>query len=169
MNFKNIVYKNKIINGYLITDCGKVFSNLKGKNLREKKQVITNKGYCRIQLKTNIGCKNFMVHRLVAIAFVDGDKSLEVNHKDFNKTNNRFENLEWVTRKQNMNHAFVNEKIQSCKGEKNGSSVLSEKQVIKIKELIHRKITISKIATMFKVSRSAISKIRCGRTWCHIK
>jgi hypothetical protein len=46
-----------------------------------------------------------MVHRLVAKAFVSGyDEGLQVNHIDENKQNNRYDNLEWVTSKQNNNH-----------------------------------------------------------------
>jgi len=46
-----------------------------------------------------------LIHRLVAIAFVEGDHSLTVNHKDGNKLNNRAENLEWVTLEENTLHA----------------------------------------------------------------
>lgn len=45
------------------------------------------------------------VHRLVAQAFIPGDASLEINHKDGDKTNNRANNLEWVTRSQNQIHS----------------------------------------------------------------
>jgi hypothetical protein len=49
------------------------------------------------------------VHRLVAKAFVekpDIDQYLEVNHKDSDKTNNHYSNLEWVTRSQNIQHSY---------------------------------------------------------------
>ena len=49
------------------------------------------------------------VHRLVAKAFVekpDTDQYLEVNHKDSDKTNNHYSNLEWVTRSQNIQHSY---------------------------------------------------------------
>ena len=48
-----------------------------------------------------------LVHRLVAMAFIDGyTPGLEVNHKDLNKQNNRADNLEWVTHSQNAYHQY---------------------------------------------------------------
>ena len=53
--------------------------------------------------------KMFMVHRLVASAFL-GDMSvygLQVNHKDGCRRNNKLENLEWVTASENLKHAYA--------------------------------------------------------------
>ena len=56
------------------------------------------RGYSVVQLwKNNIG-KTFFLHRLVGQAFVDGDQSLTIDHKDTNKRNNLPSNLEYVTR-----------------------------------------------------------------------
>lgn len=47
------------------------------------------------------------VHRMVSMSFIDNIYSKpQVNHKDGNKTNNKLDNLEWVTRSENMRHAF---------------------------------------------------------------
>ena len=50
--------------------------------------------------------KNFYVHRLVAAAFVAGDRALTVNHIDGDKSNNCASNLEWVSQRQNNVHAI---------------------------------------------------------------
>jgi hypothetical protein len=63
---------------------------------------ITKDGY--FQLELNHG-KKMVVHRLVAMAFVPGDFGLTVNHKNGNKTDNRPDNLEWVSAVQNTMHA----------------------------------------------------------------
>jgi hypothetical protein len=77
---------------------------LPGKYLRTN---VTPKGYLRIQLAKNGTQKNFMVHRLVASAFLDNPDQLpEVNHRDGNKKNNHVANLEWVTGSDNQLHAY---------------------------------------------------------------
>lgn len=87
---------------YEVSDMGNV------RNKKTKKIIVGDKnnvGYRRVTLYTPIK-KRFFVHRLVAYHFCHGYKEdLVVNHKDGNKLNNNFNNLEWVTRKENMRHA----------------------------------------------------------------
>lgn len=62
--------------------------------------------YLRVGLSTNSNKKFINIHRLVAIHFCEGFKEgLVVNHKDGNTLNNHYSNLEWVTQKQNNDHA----------------------------------------------------------------
>lgn len=68
-------------------------------------------GYCHIGLTKDGVTKTFLVHRLIAIAFIENDGDLpEINHIDCNGCNNRVENLEWCDRKHNVNHADRTEK-----------------------------------------------------------
>lgn len=61
-------------------------------------------------LATSLGVNNSIrVHRVVAKAFVPGFfEGADVNHKDENKQNNKQDNLEWVTHKDNCNYGFRN-------------------------------------------------------------
>ena len=74
------------------------------KKLKEKQTRI------RYSLKTNIktsknGLKGFYLHRIVAITFLENpNNNKEVNHKDGNPYNNKLSNVEWCSRKENMNH-----------------------------------------------------------------
>jgi hypothetical protein len=67
------------------------------------------KGYAKVYL--SVGSKKYSksVHRLIAETFIDNpEKKQTVNHIDCNKLNNRVDNLEWMTNKENMRHAFDN-------------------------------------------------------------
>ena len=71
-------------------------------------------GYPIVHLKVQGKGKSFRVHRLVGEAFVDNPHNYdEINHIDENKANNYYLNLEWCTRKQNMNHGTAMERAHS--------------------------------------------------------
>lgn len=87
----------------------------------EKKPVEVG-GYLYFCLSKNGQSRRFAAHRLVAMAFLENpDNKPEINHKDCNRKNNRADNLEWVTRQENVNHAVVNGRIHPYdrKGDKN--------------------------------------------------
>lgn len=66
-------------------------------------------GYRQVQLFGDGGSKMVCVHRLVAEAFIPNPDSLpQVNHLDYDRTNNRVENLEWCTHSHNMKHSWLN-------------------------------------------------------------
>lgn len=65
------------------------------------------RGYRRVDLRKNGERCRFLVHRLVAEAFIPRpDAKYEVNHIDGDKTNNMAENLEWCDHQENMKHAY---------------------------------------------------------------
>ena len=73
---------------------------------RPVREIVDSLGYSRLSLSKNGIVKAHKIHRLVAEAFLLG--SGHINHIDGNKQNNRIENLEFCTIKQNNNHAFEN-------------------------------------------------------------
>lgn len=87
---------------YAVSEKGDVINVRSGRTLR----TVLNNGYVKVQLSTNGIRRSYPVHRLVARAFVPNpDNKPYVNHKDGNKENNCFNNLEWVTAKENDAHA----------------------------------------------------------------
>lgn len=107
---------------YQISNYGRVFSCLSG---RIRKTSINNKGYEVVHLYKNAADKSFTIHFLVAKAFVPNTFLYkEINHKDENKTNNYYENLEWCSRKYNQEYSGNIKKwsIAGAKGNKEASS-----------------------------------------------
>ena len=161
----------KSIDGYerrfLISNHGR----LKSINGRYKKPYITLGnidvlGYRNVMLRDCGKKKQIRIHSLVAKYFCDGhtNERLCVNHKDGNKLNNHYENLEWVTRKENCDHALKTGLINN-KGEKHAMSKLKESDVIKIRELYKTGLTHQKIADQFAVSRRQVGDIVNGKNW----
>lgn len=145
--------------------------------LNEKflKHLPTRCGYLRVGFPIDNKVKYISIHRLVAIAFIPNPENKpEVNHKDGDKTNNRVDNLEWVTSSENQLHSYKNglQKPHSnggAKGELNSHSVLTEKDVIKIRELFSSgKFKQTELADLYEVKRSCIYSIVRFRTWKHI-
>lgn len=70
-----------------------------------KPQIRNN--YYIVNLVNNGIRKTHSVHRLVAQTFLNKPEDKEVvNHKDYNTFNNKVDNLEWCTQKQNINHSL---------------------------------------------------------------
>lgn len=91
------IYKN-----YNISSYGRVQNIVTGRILRLQ---VRKDGYIRIGLCSDSLQKIFRVHRLVGLVFISNpDNKPQINHKDFDKANNRVENLEWVTDEENKAH-----------------------------------------------------------------
>ena len=88
--------------------------------IKNKFGVITNGweqndyGYRKVRLYKDGKAKDFYLHRLVACAFIDNPASKPIiNHIDSNPRNNKASNLEWVTQKENMQHASKNNRLNT--------------------------------------------------------
>ena len=89
---------------YAVSDVGDVVNKITG---CERKPIFDkHTGYLKLDLyENNIPTRKY-IHRLVAETFIGGGDNLDVNHKDGNKLNNSVDNLEFVTRADNLRHAY---------------------------------------------------------------
>lgn len=111
------------------------------------------------------------IHRLVAKSFIENPNNLpQINHKDGNKTNNHYSNLEWCTQSDNMQHRIHTLGVKNWKiGEDLHWTVLTEQQVRQIPILLQEGKTKRFIAKLFKVCPTTITEITKGRSWKHLK
>lgn len=121
---------------------------------------LTAKGYLRVSIKK----RQYFIHRLIALTFIDNSLNKEqINHINGIKTDNRIENLEWVTNQENRNHAVNNNLIAF--DIKLPQTKLTREEVIKIKQLYTDKgISQSILAKAFGVCQQTISKIVNNRS-----
>lgn len=142
------------------------------KYIREKilKASKAGKGYLFVALCKNSKIKSRYVHRLVYEAFNGKiDDGLEINHKDFDKTNNNLNNLEVGTHKHNMHHAIAHGRVPiGIQGEDNRTAVLNEDQVREIKKRLRRGDVQRRIAEDYNVCYQNINNIKQGLSWKHI-
>lgn len=129
---------------------------------------ISNCGYLMCCLSKNGVDKRVVVHRLVAKAFLPhSHKKNCVNHINGVKTDNRQDNLEWVTNKENMSHAARMGLVAS--GESNGNSKLDKKTVLKIRAShIPRVVTFDMLAKKYNITKYTIAAIIQRKIWKHI-
>lgn len=147
-------------NNYAVSDTGQV-KNVKTDKILSQ-HLRNNDGYLQVSLWAQGKRKSFPVHRLVALNFLDNsDNKRDVNHINGIKTDNRVENLEWVTPSENNYHA-VHLKLVNC-------------IPVKIIDLIDNKEynfdSISQAAKYFNLDKRNLSRAlkRKNQVYSHFK
>lgn len=157
---------------YIINEKGEIWNTNTGNKISTK---IEKDGYLRVSLmKYPKGTTYRQVHRLLMMAFcpVPNMDKLQVNHIDGNKLNNKLENLEWVTCKQNIQHAWKNKlaTAENLQGEKTNLSKYTEEDAKKVIQLLlTNEYTDRQIHNMTGLPiRGFIEKIRRKETWKYL-
>ena len=108
---------------YQVSNFGRVkslnYSNTGEEHILKQGKTGRDKDYYCVGLSKNGKLKSYLVHRLVAIAFIQNPNNLpQVNHKDEDKSNNCVWNLEWCDNDYNSNYGTRNEKVAKSKNRK---------------------------------------------------
>lgn len=164
-------------NNLLISNLGRVKTKIRhyqcGRNNSKRivkegirKQSLDSNGYPHISIWVNGSIKTRKTHILVAQCFIaNPDNKPQVNHKNGIKTDNRVENLEWATVRENQIHAYNTGLKMPKSGTNSGMAKLSEKQVIDIFKSNDSPAFLSK---KYSVTPENISAIKRRVTWKHI-
>lgn len=155
---------------YEISNAGQVKSlsrtDKRGHKRNEKflRPALNARGYLFVSFYDNV---SKVIHRLVAESFLSNDfNKEEVNHKNGNKTDNRLENLEWVTHSENLKHACETGLKSIPKGEKTYNAKLTNKEADEIRSLYRTgNWTHKKLSLHFGVSKSVVQKILNNKTY----
>lgn len=116
--------------------------------------------YYAARLFTEGRSKKYLIHRLVAEAFIENPENKpQVNHKDGNKLNNTATNLEWVTAKENRQHAHDTGLCNYRTGDNCSWSKISESQRHEIVTMIESGERYRSIAAKYNISRSLVGLI----------
>ncbi len=119
-----------------------------------------NQGYCFVSMH---GVKRTAVHILVANAFIDNPENKpEVNHKDFNRANNKANNLERVTKKENAEHAAINGRYLNNGRKKDFDSQVTY-MTLSVNKEVKEKIEI--LAEKSKISQKRYTEMLINREY----
>ena len=159
---------NKTI--YEISSSGRVRSKKKGK-VKILKPSKCGSGYYKITMYHKGKYYQKMIHSLVASVFIKKDdpyNKLQVNHIDGNKLNNSVNNLEWVTRSENIRHALKLNLSKPKKGKDVHFCKIDESIAHQICVLLSLGIRPKKISKILGISRQIIQHIKSKNSWKHI-
>lgn len=137
---------------YAISNLGNIKNIKKGNILTP---YLNTNGYLTYTFCQNGVKKTFRLHRLVALYFIDNPNNLPyVNHKDGDKTNNKVENLEWCTAKENDAHARNS-------GLKNQEKPIIAKNIETNETLTFKSVT--EAGAFLGINKGTISKVLNGK------
>ena len=129
---------------------------------------LSKNGYLVVSTLKNGKRPKVFVHRLIAMCFVHGYKPhLTVNHINGIKTDNRPENLEWVTLSQNSKHEWETGLV-NLRGENQPTHKLTQRQVIHIRKALRLGVPANSLSIIANVSPSTIYLIEKGKRWANI-
>jgi len=154
---------------YLVDESGSVYST-KYNNTDEiqvLKPRVNDRGRLYVNLCRDGKSKSCKIHRIVAETYLEGyEEGLEVNHKDGNKLNNHFSNLEWASRVENLEHGVENGLFQ--RGEDRPTSKFKESDVKEMRRLFDNGVSVANLANSYKCSKNTMYRILKRELWKHI-
>lgn len=158
---------------YQVSNLGNVKSLNYNKTKTEKLLKLCNdkNNYLILNLHKNGKQQNKKLHRLVLLTFKPESffKNAQANHINGIRNDNRLENLEWCSAKENMTHA-IKTGLRNDNGENHKNSKLKDIDIIQIR-LYYKNKTYNQfeLADKYNISRQNVGFIVNNKAWTHIK
>jgi hypothetical protein len=129
------------------------------------------RGFQTVGLMVDGEKKQFAVHKLTAQYFIlkEHENQTVVIHKDWDKSNNKVSNLEWVTSEesyQRMHKKILDEQRKS--GRTVTNSKLKPEDIVLLKTMLNKGIKQNVIARLFAISEMQVTRIKRNENWSHI-
>jgi hypothetical protein len=129
---------------------------------------LTKSGYLEVSKKIGPNRVKVLLHRLIGMAFVEGfQPGLTINHINGIKTDNRPENLEWVSLSENTKHQWRTGLVD-LRGENCHTAKLTSRQVVYIRRLLRQGVSQNALSVVAGVSSSTIQLIAHGKRWASV-
>lgn len=136
-------------------------------------QTMSSSGYLTVRLSDDANGRRSrpFVHRLVCEAFILNPNNLPfVNHKNARRRDNRLVNLEWITQRDNLRHAWAlgtrnRSHLPIKRGEESPTAKLTAHQVTEIVDLWRSGVSSRAIARRYGVGKSQVLRIKNGESW----
>lgn len=168
----NLVYQGERYEQFVISNIGRL-KNIKTGTIY-KQSINPDTGYKQVcvSLGSRSNKKLFKIHRCVAESFIDNSENKPfINHKDGNKINNKVDNLEWTTPKENTEHAIRTGLMEIKRGSSNQLAKLTDEQVKYIRENYiprDKEFGCNALCKRFNIGRTTFSEVVHYKTYTNV-
>ncbi|MFN8208176.1 MAG: NUMOD4 domain-containing protein [Bacteroidales bacterium] len=154
---------------YEISNYGRIRSYCYDKNKGRILRLGNIRGFANVSLRVDGKAKSYLVHKITADAFVPkaNDDQSVVIHLDWNKQNNHFSNLQWVTKDEaykRMFRKFLDDYKKSNKVIRRNTKLKPE-DVILLKSMLKKGVKQNIIAKLFCISEMQVTRIKRNENW----
>tara|TARA_B110000211_G_C13785706_1_gene423954 strand:+ start:48 stop:593 length:546 start_codon:yes stop_codon:yes gene_type:complete len=170
--WKEIEFDDKISENekFKISNYGRIINCKTEKEVLVKEYFINGYQNLPVKQKNNGKLTSRYVHKLVAEHFLEKNDGICVIHLNYDKTDNRVENLKWANKREKELHQFNNpnwKEIVKKRGKNIGKLNEGKVKIIK-RQLKNNRNRISMIAKRFGVSDTQIHRIKKGENWSNV-
>jgi hypothetical protein len=157
---------------FKISNHGRIINCKLEKEILVKEYFIN--GYQNLPLKQRKNGKQTSryIHKLVAEHFLEKNDGVCVIHLNYDKTDNRLENLKWATKREKEIHQFSNPEYKNKVRKYPTNAKLTETRVKLLKRKINdpnRRTRLKMIAKQFGISEMQLYRIKIGENWGYVK